>query len=491
MKSFRYAVFTALFFVLAGAMNAQQTGEVPIRKEGFTELEMSAARDLVNAMHPVSVSFGQFQIVLPQDGENMIATPEQIKAAIVTILSPKPEEPFSDYEKRGADFGSAFQAASKNYSEQFKVVEFHYAKVVDGRITDLKSPTCRPEENIMIKARDEVTLEPGGKWTPFENFRDQPVGDEIDPTGTDAQIFARVRKQIDSAVEQVLRTSYDPFFKTAWIEVLRAFKDGKTGPEAGSPRIEFIRQWSNHWEITRGKNSVVFDAEFSPVPRWLDAKVVVFKLDKFCREVGHALPCGLNPIVPKYRTRISVDKELPPIPGESKPPAKCECSIVTAKGGGVGNQAEIFPDQTLTLEARVVGADKVQIQQEMWSVGGVNRLGNNRFFTFKPADYNFLPGEYVVMFAVTDQFGRTTMCPFKVVVKPRPVVSRSLPPQTKPTPKPEPKIRKGGGNGKWVALAAGVGGGVACAIFCRGGGSPGVASAPGVIKPPVGASGPQ
>jgi hypothetical protein len=71
------AVFTALFFVLAGAMNAQQTGEVPTRKEGFTELEMSAARDLVNAMRPVSVSFGQFQIVLPQDGENMIATPEQ------------------------------------------------------------------------------------------------------------------------------------------------------------------------------------------------------------------------------------------------------------------------------------------------------------------------------------------------------------------------------------------------------------------------------
>jgi hypothetical protein len=422
--------------------------------------------------------FEEFEIVFPQAGENVVAQMEEIKAAIVYIISPasKADDP-ALVQKRANELSDAYHKAPKRYTDQLNVVEDHFFKLTGKHVKDIVAPKEKFDRSEVIRITNKNDVDSPGDWKVFDHFRDDPVGEAIDPNGTHEEVVARVAKFRKNAIAQVMRTTYDPFVKVEWVEKLNACLDGKRGEEAGWCEVVVIREWSLLWEYTSGKTSSVEKVEFLPKPEYKDAKGLALFLNRSGADVLHAFPCGLNPCVAFGQIKFRQDRNVEVPKAAPPPPASCVV-LQTPPGTKIDalGRVELLPTQTVTFTAVLQGlTDLHQVILEQFLVDGTPRLGGQRSFTFSPADYNFRLGAHDVSYLMRDQFGNQSVCPTRVVnivappAPPPPAVTKVIPPPTR-TPD-EPKVRRPGNGKKWLILAGVIGGAVAaCAIAgCFGG----------------------
>jgi hypothetical protein len=170
-------------------------------------------------------------------------------------------------------------------------------------------------------------------------------------------------------------------------------------------------------------------------------------------------------------------------------PAQVECvSITTSTSTKTNGRGEIeitpgFGPVVFTAEVRGDTAQGIEIKEELWTVNGTPKHGGQRQFTFLPTLVDYKTGVYVVAFRLTDQFGRVSTCPTRIVnivpAEAPPLMTRSITPvttsQAPPAKVDTPKNKKGCKK-CLLLLAAGV-----IPLFFLGGDKKGEKS--GVINP--------
>ncbi len=313
------------------------------------------------------VFLGEYDLVLPQAGEVESLDTFQFKAAITGIISPKQGESAEVYRSRVNNFRTGYLSVPKRYTDQVAYVSKAYQEVTGLNAQDLpKDGPMQPAEVRLIQEKSEVAFP--GNWQTFSRFRVDPLGAEINPNATEGEVISEIGKSMDKIIPQVVRTTYDPSMKTEWIETLQRIAAGERGPAVGDPKIVRILDWSHLWEYTSGEKSSAVKVEFIPTPQFVNARALVFFLPRSGKFVGHALPCGFNPIVFFTETIFRGTAEAP------KPPEKCDCEITSISGRREGDLTVIEPGQPLEFTLKVTGdLSRIKIIREEVLVDGVSQ----------------------------------------------------------------------------------------------------------------------
>lgn len=431
---------------------------------------------------------------------------QKVKVAEVTILPPvlgqKPhltdgqiavgaEEVY--HTPLNGSMVAALKAAKSRGEQEAAVLRFITPELRQKfEVMNRENPELFKPEDFTPMTSEEEALQVAASKQSFTDFTHWGSS----PFGKPAKSWKDLRDHFTDYMDAVIkRTTYAPEMKAEWYdrlhECLQKGPDGKYCQEVN------IQDWPL-WQWTTGRmQSRVTEAmrkqgkepgvnlRYKAGP----AKGLLVVLARYGIVVIHGYECRGNPIVPFIgSTTFRMTKSLPPIP-ESAKPEQCKCSIVTAKDH-LPNQAEVYPDTDIELEAKVEGDVKLQFQQEVWYVNGMPKLTNQRRFNFRPKDFDYKTGIYNVEFQLTDQWGRTSVCKFTVVISPKPPEKVTYVPPAKVEKIPPPE--EGGGCGKWcwiVPIVGGIAAGVIIAAL-HGGGKSSVPNPIEITKPGITTPGP-
>lgn len=184
---------------------------------------------------------------------------------------------------------------------------------------------------------------------------------------------------------------------------------------------------NNKLEVPEGLAAKTKSCEF-----FLESVPVVINLVLICGNFGYDF-------VEVWWETNPTTSEVPPPPMPGK--ALCELTINGKTFNPLAPFA-VFPDQEVVVRGNVIGGGPdLQLKSE-WYLQGSLQLTNPTFngseeFPFGPKVTHYLVGSYNGLFRVSDQFGRTSECPFVGEVRAAPTPPAISVPPAPPVPEKE------------------------------------------------------